>query len=78
MMLFTRSERHSRALCVAQATGLTRPGSEAYIKQAAMGAKQGCGTGPFQWAILCVGQTGTCAFLMILHEALRTYIWRAL
>ena len=41
MMLSTRSERDSRALCVAQATGLTRPGSEAYIKQAAMGAKQG-------------------------------------
>lgn len=41
MMLFTGSERDSRALCVAQATGRTRPGSEAYIKQAAMGAKQG-------------------------------------
>lgn len=41
MMLFTRSELDSLALCVAQATGLTRPGSEAYIKQAAMGAKQG-------------------------------------
>ena len=41
MMLSTGSERDPRALCVAQATGRTRPGSEAYIKQAAIGAKQG-------------------------------------
>ncbi|GDX71512.1 hypothetical protein LBMAG38_26030 [Chloroflexota bacterium] len=78
MMLFTRSELDSLALCVAQATGLTRPGSEAYIKQAAMGAKQGVWDGavPVGNTLRC--QTGTCAFLMILHEAERTYIWRAL
>jgi len=24
-------------------------------------------TGPFQWAILCVGPSGTCVFPMIVH-----------